>query len=323
MDTGSELIWTQCEPCTKCMKQLFPIFSPGSSTTYKDVLCDSPGCGSFGHSSFCDKRWEKCVYNVRYGDKSYSSGTVATETFTFAESRSPALHYFKNIQFGCGHDNYFHFASSIPSGIVGLSAGKSSLLTQFGYDRFSYCLTTYEDRKKGSKLHFGEDADVSGRTMVWTPMTEMNVPDLYFVTLEAISVGNKRIEYHNPALLEGGNIVMDSGTVLTVLPVNFYDDVEVAIANQINQRAVRDYKDWRLCYSDPFVMPKITVHLKRADVEWKHENVFIRVSPDYECLAMLPKEGLPIYGNVAQANYLVGYDIRNTRVLFKPTQCGV
>lgn len=154
-------------------------------------------------------------------------------------------------------------------------------------------------------------------------MTEMNVPDLYLVTLEAISVGDKRIEYHNPALLEGGNIVMDSGTVLTVLPVNFYDDVEVAIANSISQRAVRDYKDWRLCYSDPFVMPKITVHLKKADVEWKHENVFVRVSPDYECLALLPKEGLPIYGNVAQANYLVGYDIRNKRVLFKPTQCAV
>ncbi|KAL1535870.1 aspartic proteinase CDR1-like [Salvia divinorum] len=211
MDTGSQLISTQCEPCTKCMRQLFPIFSPGSSTTYKEVRCDSPRCGTFGHESGCDDRREKCVYNVRYGDSSYSSGAVATETFTFAESRGEALHYFNNIQFGCGHSNYFHFASTIPSGIVGLSAGKSSLLSQFGYDRFSYCLTTYGDRKKGSKLHFGEDAYVTGRTMVWTPMTEMAVPDFYFVRLEAISVGNKRIEYHNPALVEGRNIVMDSG----------------------------------------------------------------------------------------------------------------
>lgn len=143
----------------------------------------------------------------------------------------------------------------------------------------------------------------------------------HYVRLDAISVGNKRFEFGSPS--RGANMAMDSGHVLTLLPVRFYDALEVEIANSIPQRAVRDFKDWRLCYSEKFVMPKITVHFRGADVEWNHENAFVRVNQDYECLAMEPTDdGFHNYGGVAQANYLVGFDVTRMTVSFKSAECG-
>ena len=37
VDTGSDLTWIQCEPCTNCFKQNFTIFSPNKSSTYKVI----------------------------------------------------------------------------------------------------------------------------------------------------------------------------------------------------------------------------------------------------------------------------------------------
>ena len=38
-DTGSDLIWLQCKPCTECYNQAAPFFDPTMSTTYKSVSC--------------------------------------------------------------------------------------------------------------------------------------------------------------------------------------------------------------------------------------------------------------------------------------------
>ena len=44
-DTGSDLTWTQCRPCAKfCYNQTEPIFDPSKSTSYVNVLCNSPEC---------------------------------------------------------------------------------------------------------------------------------------------------------------------------------------------------------------------------------------------------------------------------------------
>lgn len=44
-DTGSDLTWTQCRPCAKyCYNQSEPIFDPSKSTSYANVLCNSPEC---------------------------------------------------------------------------------------------------------------------------------------------------------------------------------------------------------------------------------------------------------------------------------------
>ncbi|KAL1562012.1 aspartic proteinase CDR1-like [Salvia divinorum] len=316
LDTGSHLIWTQCLPCKRCKRQQFPVFNPQSSSTYRLTRCGSIGCRAFGSNGFCDARREKCLFKTIYGDGSYSDGTVGSDTFTF-HSGPRELQGFPKIVFGCGHDNYDKFEGR-GSGIVGLGAGPGSLLSQLGYDKFSHCLVPTQGKFETSTMHFGSDAVVSGWGTVSMRLAEKD--GYHYVTLDAISVGNKRFKYYSP--LQGGNIVMDTGTVLTLLPVNLYDQLEVEIANSIPQRAVRDFEEWRLCYSEKFVMPKITVHFQGADVEWKHENAFVRVNQDYECLAIDHMDGLPIYGGVAQVNYLVGFDVSRNTVSFKPAECG-
>ncbi|KAG7554843.1 Xylanase inhibitor N-terminal [Arabidopsis suecica] len=42
-DTGSDLTWVQCKPCTvNCYTQKEPIFNPSSSSSYHNVSCSSP-----------------------------------------------------------------------------------------------------------------------------------------------------------------------------------------------------------------------------------------------------------------------------------------
>lgn len=44
-DTGSDLTWTQCEPCARyCYSQKDPVFAPSQSTTYSNITCSSPIC---------------------------------------------------------------------------------------------------------------------------------------------------------------------------------------------------------------------------------------------------------------------------------------
>ena len=44
-DTGSDLTWTQCQPCARyCYNQKDPVFVPSQSTTYSNISCSSPDC---------------------------------------------------------------------------------------------------------------------------------------------------------------------------------------------------------------------------------------------------------------------------------------
>jgi len=44
-DTGSDITWTQCEPCVKtCYKQKEPRLNPSTSTSYKNISCSSALC---------------------------------------------------------------------------------------------------------------------------------------------------------------------------------------------------------------------------------------------------------------------------------------
>ncbi|GLT44453.1 hypothetical protein SLA2020_183490 [Shorea laevis] len=65
-DTGSDLTWTQCQPCVRyCYQQKEPIFDPTQSKSYLNISCSSSICGSlssatgnFRSSFFHTKIWE-------------------------------------------------------------------------------------------------------------------------------------------------------------------------------------------------------------------------------------------------------------------------
>ena len=65
----------------------------------------------------------------------------------------------------------------------------------------------------------------------------------------------------------------------------------------------------------------MTAHFTSADVKLQPLNIFIQVQEDLVCFSMLPTQDLGIFGNLAQMNFLVGYDLKNNKVSFKPTDC--
>ncbi|KAJ0959825.1 hypothetical protein J5N97_000466 [Dioscorea zingiberensis] len=67
--------------------------------------------------------------------------------------------------------------------------------------------------------------------------------------------------------------------------------------------------------------PNVILHFNGADVKLKSTNTFIRMDDETVCLAFSPSSGVGIYGNWAQINYLVGYDLDNKTVSFQPTDC--
>lgn len=141
-DTGSTLLWTQCEPCPCCYKQKNPKFNPKKSSTYRLLPCDAPECNvendprsySCSNSSIDDHYHQKvCNYNYSYLD-------AVTLTSTSGKPIS-----FKNIVFGCGH-NSTEMGTASPEnemGVVGLSFGNLSFVSQIapyvGGRKFSHC----------------------------------------------------------------------------------------------------------------------------------------------------------------------------------------
>ena len=126
-----------------------------------------------------------------------------------------------------------------------------------------------------------------------------------------------------------GNIIIDSGTTLTILPSNLYPDFESAVKAEIDLAPTEDPSGvLSLCYvssSDDFRGPSITAHFTGADVNLSSSTTFIRVDEQVVCLAFVAASDEPgsisIFGNLAQANVLVGYDVVKKTVSFKPTDC--
>ena len=97
-DTGSELVWTQCLPCTNCYKQNLPFYDPKKSSTFKKLSCSSDACSTLQQAS-CNRSTSTCTYSYLYGDQSHTKGDLASETFRIGNAKSA----FKSLEIGRAH----------------------------------------------------------------------------------------------------------------------------------------------------------------------------------------------------------------------------
>ncbi|CAN0887335.1 Aspartic proteinase CDR1 [Linum grandiflorum] len=322
-DTGSDIIWTQCKPCTNCYKQDAAVFDPKSSTTYRKVLCSSNACNSL------QSEGSSCSSDVSYGDQSHTQGDVASETLTLGSSTTSRLVTLPKTIIGCGHDNAGTFDPK-GSGIVGLGGGSASLVSQLGSSiagKFSYCLVPYTSTNPTSTMNFGTKAIVSGSNVVSTALiSDPSQPTFYFLELEAVSVGSKKIPFQaSPIGRSGGNIIIDSGTTLTLVPSQFFSALSDAVESQVTggTKASDPQGFFSLCYvaDSNLKVPSVTAHFQGADLPMTEDNIFIHVTEKIMCLAFYANDELSIYGNVAQQNFLIGYDLQKHTISFKPTDC--
>nr|XP_004244683.2 aspartic proteinase CDR1-like [Solanum lycopersicum] len=284
-DTGSDLTWTQCEPCYNCFKQLTPIFNPKNSSSYKTINCHNKLCQGL----LCDNN--TCNYEVRYGDRSHTMGDLSIETFTFASTSTQNVSI-PNIVFGCGHNNGGTF-SNATSGIFGLGGGNVSIVNQMHNEikgKFSYCLIPLEllldSSNATSHINFGDNAVVSGPDVISTPVYKKESPTFYYLNLKGVSIGNKTLGFiSSPSSrpeYDRGNIIIDSGTMLTYVPDEFYSNLESLLIRSINAtRKHGTYMGLDLCYESSengtIDVPKIVAHFTNADLELSTSNIFSQV----------------------------------------------
>ncbi|MBA0803453.1 hypothetical protein Gohar_013662, partial [Gossypium harknessii] len=241
-----------------CSQQVAPLFDPNQSSTYQLISCNASQCKNLFQTT-CSSN-NSCQYSINYPDDSYSNGDLAFDTITLATTTSPTVSVLE-IVIGCGHNNGGP-SKERNSGVIGLGGGELSLIFQIGSPiacKFSYCLLPTSEKNKSSKLNFGSNAIVSGDGVVSTPLIKLSSPTFYFLNLEAISVGNKRINYTDVSLGKPGegNIIIDLGTTLILFPSGIYWELESAVATQINATRVQGPEGLSLCYDakTEFVIP--------------------------------------------------------------------
>ncbi|GFP88585.1 aspartic proteinase cdr1 [Phtheirospermum japonicum] len=324
-DTGSDIIWTQCPPCLQCFNQTLPTFAPKKSSTYKRIPCKASTCTSLG-MAFCSKSRKNCLYYEGFGDGSFTLGELLTDAITLPSTNGRRVILAPNIIIGCGFINGGMFSVG-ESGVVGLGGGNLSLVRQLGSvaeGKFSYCLISQSGNNSkinSGRMSFGAKARVSGKRVVSTPLVHKDPNTYYFLTLEGTSVGN------SSRVSKEGNVIIDSGTVLTFLPKNFYTNLVRGLNSSIELRRIKDpQRELDLCFfarRDDIEFPQVVFHFKGADVKLRRDNVFVRTSDVSLCLAAVPvpEQDIGIYGNLAQINFLVGYDLEKKTVSFKPADC--
>ncbi|XP_057791586.1 aspartic proteinase nepenthesin-1 [Salvia miltiorrhiza] len=324
LDTGSDLIWTQCKPCKQCFSSPNPIFDPKKSSSFANLPCSSDLCAALPLSS-CGSA-SACEYLYTYGDYSSTQGVMATETFTFGKVSVP------KVGFGCGLDNEGGGFNQ-GGGLVGLGRGPLSLVSQLDEPKFSYCLTSI-DSTKTSTLLMGSLAnlDATKETIMTTPLIKNpSSPSFYYLSLQGISVGETKLPIKKSAFeIKGdgsGGMIIDSGTTITYLEESAFDLVKKEFTKQV-QLAVDESNETGLdlCFKVPsgaenVEVPKLVFHFEGADLDLPGENYIIGDPSGVACLAMGGSSGMSIFGNVQQQNMLVVHDLVKEAISFVPKQC--
>ncbi|KAL2331039.1 hypothetical protein Fmac_018620 [Flemingia macrophylla] len=324
-DTGSDLLWVQCSPCVECFPQDTPLFEPFKSSTFNALACGSQPCTYFpSRLRRCGSSGE-CLYAYQYGDQSFTVGVLGTETITLGSKDESQTVQFPNSIFGCGLVNNLTYRSSDRvTGLVGLGGGPLSLVSQIGDQighKFSYCLLPYNSNTT-SKLKFGSEATVTGNGVVSTPLIiKPEVPTFYFLNLESIAIGQKVVSTGQ----SDGNIIIDSGTPLTYIEETFYSNFVASLQEVLDVEATQDLPfPFNFCFPhrENMAFPDISFQFTGAKVSLNPKNLLF-LAEDMLCLAVVPStlSGISIFGNIAQIDFQVEYDLEGKKVSFAPTDC--
>nr|CAD1845134.1 unnamed protein product [Ananas comosus var. bracteatus] len=98
-DSGSNLLWVQCDPCIDCPSVFDTPYRPSESRSYHPLSCNSTFCHKDNEASCVDGR---CIFRARYLDGDSLRGELGSDMFSFSHSEN-FFHSVTNITFGCAH----------------------------------------------------------------------------------------------------------------------------------------------------------------------------------------------------------------------------
>lgn len=124
-------------------------------------------------------------------------------------------------------------------------------------------------------------------------------------------------------------MILDSGIPITYVPLDLHHRLMAEVMQQILLDPIVDNL-MSLCYKSENInldAPILTVHFEGADVVLTPLHTFIPLPfPDdkvfcFGVYASPADQQFGIYGNFAQSNFLIGYDMEKMMVSFKQTDC--
>lgn len=323
IDSGSDIVWVQCQPCNQCYHQSDPVFDPADSASYTGVPCSSAVCDRLENAGCHGGR---CRYEVSYGDGSYTKGTLALETLTFGRAA------IRNVAIGCGHMNQGMFVGA--AGLLGLGSGSMSFVGQLGGQTggaFSYCLVSRGTGSSGS-LEFGRGATPVGAA--WVPLIRNpRAPSFYYIGLVGLGVGGIRVPISETIFqlteMGYGGVVMDTGTAVTRLPTVAYEAFrDTFIQQTANLPRASGVSIFDTCFNlNGFVsvrVPTISFYFSGGPILTLPANNFLIPVDDKGsfCFAFAPNPaGLSIIGNIQQEGIQISIDGANGFVGFGPNVC--
>ncbi|CAL1358744.1 unnamed protein product [Linum trigynum] len=322
MDTGSDLLWVKCPPCSPCSTSSgATYFYSFNSKTYSPLPCthDCKKCTDYmgGHSS---------------------EGVYATEQLTFQTSNNGFVTTIPKVLFGCstkltgpeGLDPHVN-------GVLGLIAGADtptipyghfSLATRLGTS-FSYCVDSLSDRYyPHNHLSFGDAVDLIGET---TPLY-LQDDGRYCVHLSGISLDGKTLDIDIDVFAKmalKNKIMMDSGSELFLLYTEAFDVVKAEVERLafFELKAVAPVRPLELCFrgtveKDAGGFPTLGIQfIGGVELVLDRFGMFLQVKDDVFCLAVVRSKGVTIIGMMAQQGYNVGYDLGARSVSFQKMDC--
>jgi hypothetical protein len=316
IDTGSDVSWVQCKPCTApaCHAPVGSLFDPVQSSTYAPFSCTSAPCTQLGgEGNGCSS--SQCQYIVKYGDHSNTTGTYGSDTLALTPSETV-----NDFQFGCSHDEEGLLSQQNTDGLMGLGGDVQSLVSQtaatYG-NAFSYCLP--KTSSTSGFLTLGAPGDTSG--FVTTPMLRSEtVPTFYRLLLQDISVGGNLLGIA-PSVFAAGS-VMDSGTVITRLPAAAYSALSSAFKDGMTQYPEASPVDpFDTCFDftgiDNITVPGVALVFDGGAI----------VNLDFDgiiqggCLAFAATSDISLIGNVQQRTLEVLYDVGQSIFGFRSGAC--
>lgn len=324
-DTGSDLTWTQCQPCARsCYSQKEPIFDPSKSSSYVNVSCSSTYCSALtsatGNKPACSSSSSTCIYGIQYGDQSFSVGFLSQEKVTLSPSD-----VFDKIVFGCGQNNKGLFGGT--AGLLGLGRNQLSFVEQTAkkYGRvFSYCLpSTSSDT---GYLSFGK---ASGNVK-YTPLTTIAQGNSFYgLSLLGINVGGRQLSISQSVFSSSGAII-DSGTVITRLPPTAYEQLRSAFRQLMSSYpSTSPLSILDTCYDlskyQTVKVPKISFLFSGGTaVDLDPRGILIVGSASQVCLAFAGNaddSDVTIFGNTQQKTLQVVYDVGGRKIGFGSRGC--
>ncbi|VAH86624.1 hypothetical protein VPH35_056979 [Triticum aestivum] len=330
VDTGSDLIWTQCSTCSlkgSCVKQGLPYYNASNSDSFHPVACNDTLClANLEHSC---ARGGSCAFGAFYG-AGVARGSIGTEVFAFQNSTA-------RLTFGCV-DSLMITPGSLhgASGLIGLVRGPLSLISQVGAKKFSYCHTPYlrSNATAGASSHLfaGASASLSGGSPVMS-MSFVQVPKkypFYYVPLMGISVGHTRLSIPPTvfALKQNGSggVIIDSGNPTTALAHGAYWPLSKELRRQLNGSLVSPPEnsgmDLCVAVAHEKTVPSMVFHFSGgADMVLPPENYWVPLDNSTSCMVMHTSNGMSVIGNFQLQNMHLLYDLAKDELSFQTADC--